>query len=102
MREPGKRTGCVYDPYQYLGALGGEIHVAEHFLVHNLAHYLHLSDVYLASVFACIMGMFFHPIKEKFIRWMKHFERTVNYNEVSPGGEINETEKSNSRFVKAG
>ncbi len=50
--------------------------IAEHFIIHQLSHYLHLNDVYIASTFACVIGMFFHPIKEKLTHWMKHFDKT--------------------------
>ena len=48
--------------------------IAEHFVIHQLSHYFHLEDVYVTSTFACIMGMFFHPLKEKLNHWMKHFD----------------------------
>ena len=48
--------------------------VAEHLFIHQLSHYFHLADVYVSSTFACIMGMFFHPLKEKLTHWMKHFD----------------------------
>jgi hypothetical protein len=46
----------------------------EHYLFHHLAHWLHLKDTIITSIFAAITGMLFHPLKEKLSHWIKHFE----------------------------
>jgi hypothetical protein len=43
----------------------------EHFVVHWLAEFLQIHNIYVASTFACIMGMFFQPMKKRLKIWMK-------------------------------
>ena len=47
----------------------------EHYVFHHLAHWLHLKNTVITSVFSAITGMLFHPLKEKFSHWIKHFEK---------------------------
>ena len=43
----------------------------EHFVVHWLAQFLHIHNIYVSSTFACIMGMFFQPMKKRLKKWVK-------------------------------
>ncbi|MEO6734585.1 MAG: hypothetical protein ABIN01_25415 [Ferruginibacter sp.] len=55
----------------------------EHYLIHSLAHWLHLKNSVVSSIFAGITGMLFHPLKEKLSHWVKHFEKqTMPVSEV--------------------
>jgi hypothetical protein len=47
----------------------------EHYLFHHLAHWLHLKNTVITSIFSAITGMLFHPLKEKLTHWIKHFEK---------------------------
>ena len=47
----------------------------EHFIIHQLSHYLHIESVYISSTFACLMGMCFHPLKEKLTHLINHSGR---------------------------
>lgn len=46
----------------------------EHFVVHWLAQFLQIHNIYVASTFACIIGMFFHPIRKRLEKWLKFDE----------------------------
>ena len=73
--------------------------VAEHFFIHQLSHFFHLADVYVSSTFACIMGMFFHPLKEKLTHWMKHFDH-YSGNEHAENMASETLNVPNTSFVK--
>ncbi len=47
----------------------------EHYVFHHLAHWLHLKNTVITSIFSAITGMLFHPLKEKLSHWIKHFEK---------------------------
>lgn len=47
----------------------------EHFVIHNLSHWLRLNDVYVISIFSGILGMGIHPLKEKIEHGIKHFDK---------------------------
>ena len=50
----------------------------EHFVVHWLAQFLQIHNIYVSSTFACIIGMFFHPVKKKLEKWLKFDENEEN------------------------
>jgi len=47
----------------------------EHFVIHWLAEFLQIHNIYVASTFACIIGMFFHPIKMRLEKLIKLHDR---------------------------
>jgi len=49
----------------------------EHFVIHKLSHWLHLSNTLVTSLFAGATGMLFHPLKEKLKNWMQQAERRM-------------------------
>jgi hypothetical protein len=51
----------------------------EHFVVHWLAEFLQIHNIYVASTFACIIGMFFQPLKKRLKKWMKLDDDTAQH-----------------------
>ena len=49
----------------------------EHFVIHKLSHWLHLSNTLITSLFAGATGLLFHPLKEKLTHWMQQAERKM-------------------------
>jgi len=47
----------------------------EHYVIHNLAEWLHLENNVISSILAGLTGLLFHPLKEKLSHWIKHFEK---------------------------
>ncbi len=47
----------------------------EHYVIHHLAHFFQLQNTLISSIFAGLTGLLFHPLKEKFSHWIKHFEK---------------------------
>lgn len=58
----------------------------EHFVVHWLAEFLQIHNIYVASTFACIIGMFFHPIKKRLEKWLKLNDDTAKHLPVNASG----------------
>lgn len=58
----------------------------EHFVIHWLAQFLQIHNIYVASTFACIIGMFFHPIKKRLEKWLKINDDTAVYKPVKASG----------------
>lgn len=51
----------------------------EHFVVHWLAEFLQIHNIYVSSTFACIMGMFFQPMKKRLKKWVRLDENTETH-----------------------
>ncbi len=45
----------------------------EHYVIHNISHWLHLNDVYVVSLFAGITGLCVHPLKKK----LEHLSKVI-------------------------
>ena len=55
----------------------------EHFVIHKLSHWLHLSNTLITSLFAGATGMLFHPLKEKLKNWMQKAERRMTAKKIT-------------------